>query len=175
LGFRIEPQRRREAEKSNLSKIILSEKPCFSDLLQRVETEESNLNKMDIEELNKYSGIVLDSSIEVHRILGPGLLESVYEICLAKELVLRGLKIKRQVTLPVIYKNEILSKEFCIDILIEDELIVEIKTVEKLLPIHEAQLLTYLKLTKNKLGLLINFNSVLLKDGFKRIILSETK
>lgn len=122
------------------------------------------------DELNIISGKILDSAIEVHRTLGPGLLESVYESCLVKELMLRNIKVKSQVPVPIIYKDEMLTKEFYLDILVEDEIIVELKTVEKLLPIHEAQLLTYLKLANKKLGILINFNEVLLKNGFKRML-----
>jgi len=101
---------------------------------------------MNREYLNKLSKIILDSSIEVHRNLGPGLLESVYEVCLCKELNLRNINLRRQVALPVEYKNEKLDADFRIDILIESEIIIELKAVEFLLPVHEAQLLTYLKL-----------------------------
>ena len=125
---------------------------------------------MNKEELNKLSKIILDSSIEVHRNLGPGLLESVYEICLDDELKSRNVEVKRQVNLPIIYKGKTLSKEFCIDMFVEGEIIIELKTVDHLLPIHEAQLLTYLKLADRKLGLLINFNEVLVKNGFKRLL-----
>lgn len=131
------------------------------------EAEKLRMNK---DELNKLSKIILDSSIEVHRNLGPGLLESVYEICLEDELKSRNVSVKRQVNLPIVYKGKILSKEFCIDMFVEDEIIVELKTVEHLLPIHEAQLLTYLKLADRKLGLLINFNEALVKNGFKRLL-----
>lgn len=123
---------------------------------------------MNREELNKLSKIILDLSIEVHRNLGPGLLESVYEICLCKELKLRDIKYQRQFVLPVIYKNETLDADFRIDILVEDEIIIELKAVEALLPVHEAQLITYLKLADKRLGLLINFNVPKLIDGFKR-------
>ena len=125
---------------------------------------------MNKDELNNLSKAILDSSIEVHRNLGPGLLESVYEICLEDELKSRNVSVKRQVNLPIVYKGKILSKEFCIDMFVEDEIIVELKTVEHLLPIHEAQLLTYLKLADRKLGLLINFNEALVKNGFKRLL-----
>src|SRR5262249_9771458 len=123
-----------------------------------------------IEDLNKITGTILDCSIEVHKQLGPGLLESVYEICLVKELISRGLRVQRQVLLPVVYKNESLDLDFRIDILVENEVIVELKAVEGLLPVHEAQLLTYLKLADKRVGLLINFNEALLKNGFKRMI-----
>jgi len=120
------------------------------------------------EHLNKLSKIILDSSIEVHRNLGPGLLESVYEVCLCKELNLRDINLQRQVSLPVEYKNEKLDADFRIDVLIENEIIIELKAVEFLLPVHEAQLLTYLKLADKRLGFLINFNVPKLVDGFKR-------
>ncbi|MFA4923394.1 MAG: GxxExxY protein [Ignavibacteriaceae bacterium] len=116
------------------------------------------------------SGIILDSSIEVHRNLGPGLLESVYEVCLCKELSSRGVKFQRQVSLPVTYKGELLDADFRIDVLVNDKIIVELKAVELLLPVHKAQLLTYLKLANKKLGLLINFNVPRLIDGFVRMI-----
>jgi GxxExxY protein len=125
---------------------------------------------MNNDELNDLSKKILDSSIEVHRNLGPGLLESVYEICLEDELKSRNVNVKRQVNLPITYKGKELTKEFYIDMFVEDEIIVELKTVEHLLPIHEAQLLTYLKLANRKLGLLINFNEVLVKNGFKRLL-----
>jgi len=120
------------------------------------------------EHLNKLSKIIPDSSIEVHRNLGPGLLESVYEVCLCKELNLRDINLQRQVSLPVEYKNEKLDADFRIDVLIENEIIIELKAVEFLLPVHEAQLLTYLKLADKRLGFLINFNVPKLVDGFKR-------
>lgn len=103
---------------------------------------------MNKEQINKLSGIILDSAIEVHRNLGPGLLESVYELCLSKELSIRGIEHKRQVQLPVNYKGERLDADFRIDILVEDEIIVELKAVEQMIPVYEAQLLTYLKLAK---------------------------
>jgi len=120
--------------------------------------------------LNKLSGIILDCSIEVHRNLGPGLLESVYEVCLCKELSLRGIKFQRQVSLPVNYKGEKLDADYRIDLLVENEIIVELKSVEQMIPVYEAQLLTYLKLPDKKLGLLINFNVPRLVDGFKRML-----
>lgn len=98
---------------------------------------------MRTEEINNLSGQILDAAIEVHRNLGPGLLESVYEICLAEELTERNIKVERQVNLPIKYKGKILSKEFFIDLLVENEIIIELKTVDKILPVHEAQLLTY--------------------------------
>ena len=104
----------------------------------------------------------------MHRELGPGLLESVYEICLVKELKQRGLLVRQQVLVPVVYKNEKLDKEFFIDVLVENEIVVELKAVEVLLPVHEVQLVTYLKLADKRLGLLLNFNIPVLKDGIRR-------
>lgn len=123
-----------------------------------------------VNKLNFISGAVLDASIEVHKNLGPGLLESVYELCLLKELKKRNINAVRQLELPIIYKGEVIDKNFCIDILAENEVIIELKTVEKIMPIHKAQIMTYLKLSDKKLGLLINFNVPLLKDGFERVL-----
>ncbi|MBA4407439.1 GxxExxY protein [bacterium] len=125
---------------------------------------------MNKENLNQISGIILDSAIEVHKQLGPGLLESVYEICLFKELRSRNLFVERQVQVPVIYKGENLEADFRIDLLVEKEIVIELKAVEIILPVHHAQLLTYLKLADKRLGLLINFNVPKLVDGFKRMI-----
>ena len=125
---------------------------------------EMNANK----NLNELSSQVIACAIEVHKALGPGLLESVYEVCLAKELISQGLFIQRQIMLPVIYKNEQLKLDFRIDVLVEREIILELKAVEAILPVHEAQLITYLKLANKRLGLLINFNQPSLKDGIRR-------
>ena len=108
---------------------------------------------MEKDRLNYVSGQILDAAIEVHKNLGPGLLESVYEICLLEELSNKGIRVQRQVVLPITYKGKVLSKEFCIDLFVESEIIIELKTVDKLLPIHEAQILTYLKLTNKMLKL----------------------
>ncbi|MCK6623026.1 MAG: GxxExxY protein [Calditrichaceae bacterium] len=125
---------------------------------------------MNKEDRNRLSGIVLDASIEVHKQLGPGLLESVYEACLCKELDLRNINYKRQLSLPVNYKGFEINLDYRIDILVDNEIIVELKAAETLLPVHHAQLLTYLKLTDKRLGLLINFNVPRLVDGFKRVV-----
>jgi len=111
---------------------------------------------------------ILDAAYEVHTQLGPGLLESVYEICLVEELENRGLKAKNQVALPVVYKGKKLNKDFFIDILVEDVIVIELKAVEFLLSIHEVQTLTYMKLADKRLGFLINFNVPHLKEGIKR-------
>ncbi len=107
----------------------------------------------------------------MHRQLGPGLLESIYESCLCYELDQAGLKYARQVHLPVSYKGLKLDEGLRIDVLVEDRLVIELKTIEKILPVHEAQLLTYMKLGKYPVGLLINFNVPVLKEGIKRFVL----
>ena len=114
---------------------------------------------------------VIGLAIEVHRQLGPGLLESAYEECLCFELGQAGLGYSRQVPLPVIYKDVRLDCGYRIDIVIEHALVVEIKAIERILPVHEAQILTYLRLSCCRIGLLLNFNSVLLKNGLKRFVL----
>ena len=115
--------------------------------------------------------IVVDAAFKVNTTLGPGLLENVYEVCLEHELTKRGLITERQVSLPVINDGENLDADLRLDWLVEDCLVVELKAVETLLPVHKAQLLTYLKLSAHRLGLLINFNVPLIKDGIKRIAL----
>jgi GxxExxY protein len=119
---------------------------------------------------NEISAIVLDASIAVHRALGPGLLESAYEECLHYELKQRGMKVQRQFTIPLVYREVHLDFAYRCDLLVDDKVIIEIKAVEQLDNIHMAQLLTYLKMTDLKLGLLINFNVELLKNGYKRVV-----
>ena len=114
---------------------------------------------------------MVDAAFAVHSRLGPGLLESVYEVCLAHELKKRGLKVERQVTLPVVYDEVRLEAGLRIDLLVGDCVLVELKAVEALLPVHKAQVLTYLKLTGFRLGLLINFNVPLIRDGVTRVAL----
>ena len=123
---------------------------------------------MNPEDLNPLTSIIIGAAIEVHRQLGPGLLESAYEACLLHELRKRGLKAFAQVAQPVTYDTVQLDVGYRLDILVEDSVILELKSVEKLIPLHEAQLLTYLKLSGKKIGLLMNFNVVLLKDGIRR-------
>jgi len=117
------------------------------------------------------SNQVIGLAIEVHKNLGPGLLESVYEQCLSYELQINNIQHQCQVEVPVIYKGHQLSQNYRIDLLIENQLIIELKAVEKLQGIHQAQLLTYMKLTQMKTGLLINFNESILKNGIKRFVL----
>lgn len=114
---------------------------------------------------------IIGAAIEVHKELGPGLLENVYSECLSYELYRNNLNFKREVDLPVKYKDKIMDCKYRLDFIIEDKVIIELKSVESLLKIHEAQLITYLKLSNIKLGLLINFNTDFLKNGIKRIIL----
>ncbi len=124
------------------------------------------------DELDRLARAVVDSAFAVHSQLGPGLLEGVYEVCLAHELTKRGLRVERQVALPVLYDGVKIEAGLRLDLIVEAKLIVEIKAVEAFHPVHKAQVLTYLKLTNRALTLLINFNVPLIKDGIKRIILS---
>ena len=112
---------------------------------------------------------ILDAAFQVHRELGPGLLESIYEACLCDELSQTGIKFERQLALPVQYKGRSLDAGLRLDLFVAGVVIVEIKAVEKVLPVHKAQLMTYLKLTNVRLGLLLNFNQALLKDGIHRV------
>ena len=122
------------------------------------------------EELDHLSRIVFDASVAVHREMGPGLLESVYQMCLAKEFQLRGIQLQPFVPIPLIYKGRKLNKDYVIDILIEDDIVLELKAIEGILPVHEAQIISYLKLAEKRLGFLINFNVPLLISGFKRFV-----
>jgi GxxExxY protein len=133
-------------------------------------TENSEMKNLSAEELNKITEAIIGAAIEVHRALGPGLLESAYVACLVYELIQRGYKVLQQVPLPLIYKDVKLDCGYRLDLLINDVVIVEVKSVERLEPIHEAQLLSYLRLADCKVGLLINFNVKLLKYGVKRLI-----
>jgi GxxExxY protein len=121
-------------------------------------------------EVDQLASVVVDAGLKVHRTLGPGLLESVYENCLDRELELRGVASRRQVGLPIVYEGMTLEAGYRLDLLVEDAIIVEVKAVEALSRLHEAQVLTYLRLSKKRLGLLMNFNVVLFKDGVKRLI-----
>jgi len=120
-------------------------------------------------EINEITGQIIDAALKVHTALGPGLLESAYEACLAHELTKRGLKVDQQKELPVLYDGLKLDVGYRIDLLVEDSVIVELKATHELAPVHDAQLLSYLKLSDLQVGLLINFNVVRLKNGIKRI------
>ena len=126
--------------------------------------------KNSLEEYNQLTYDIIECCIEVHKELGPGLLESIYEECLESVLVENGLKVQRQVEVPLFFKGKKLNKGFILYMLINDSVILELKSVETILPIHEAQLVSYLKLSKSQLGLLVNFNSKYLKDGVRRRI-----
>ena len=122
------------------------------------------------ERLDRITSTIINSAIKVHRALGPGLLESAYEACLAFELLEYGAKIERQKPLPVVYKDVKLDCGYRLDILVEDSVIIEIKVVDHIVPIHKAQLLSYLRLSQCKVGLLINFNVKVLKNGIVRMV-----
>ncbi|NLJ43975.1 MAG: GxxExxY protein [Bacteroidales bacterium] len=121
-------------------------------------------------EYERLSHEILDSSLSVHKEMGPGLLESVYQYCLVHELRSRNVFVQEQVSVPLFYKNQILDKDFRLDLLVAEEIIIEIKAVEVILPVHEAQIISYLKLADKRLGFLINFNVPLLKSGFRRFV-----
>ena len=127
------------------------------------------IQELEAEDL--LTGQIIGAAIEVHRALGPGLLESAYEECLCLELGLRGLNFRRQVAIPIEYKGIKLDCAYAADLIVNDEVILELKAVEKILAIHEAQLLTYMKLLRMKKGLLINFNTAVLKHGIRRRVL----
>ena len=122
------------------------------------------------EYLDQLSYIVLGAAISVHKEMGPGLLEAVYQFCMTEELRSRGITIAQSVPVPLCYKGEPLNKDYVIDLLVENEIIIELKAVEGILPVHEAQILSYLKLANKKLGFLINFNVPVIKTGFKRFV-----
>ncbi len=126
--------------------------------------------RMLLPDYNLLSHQIIQCAIEVHKQLGPGLMESVYDVCLFDEMRNKGLYVERQKVLPVTYKGYSLNKDFVIDHLVENAIILELKSLEVILPVHEAQLVTYLKLSEMKLGLLINFNVLFLKDGIRRKI-----
>lgn len=125
---------------------------------------------MEKENYERIAREIFFGSLEVHKAMGPGLLESVYELCLMKELELRGLVVESQVAIPLVFKGYVLSKEYRIDILVEQVIIIELKATESLMPIHEAQIISYLKLANKKMGFLINFNVPMLKSGFRRFV-----
>jgi GxxExxY protein len=124
-------------------------------------------------DLNATSSRIIDAAMKVHSALGCGLLESVYEACLAHELASRGLGVRRQVAMPIRYEGIELDSGYRLDLLVEDAIVVEVKAVERMLPLYRAQLLTYLKLGGYELGLLLNFNTVHLRDGMNRVANSK--
>ncbi len=130
----------------------------------------SNRCVSDAVRLNHLSSIILDAAITVHKEMGPGLLEGVYQHCMVKELRTRNLNVTMMVPISLCYKGESLNKDYVIDILVEDEIVLELKAVDGILRVHEAQIISYLKLADKRLGFLINFNVPLLKQGFKRYV-----
>ncbi|TNF40201.1 MAG: GxxExxY protein [Bacteroidetes bacterium] len=120
---------------------------------------------------NELSKLIIGKAIEIHKVLGPGLLESAYKECLHYELISSGLKVEREKPLPIVYKDIKLDQGYRIDLLVENKVVIELKTVDAFTDVHTAQVLTYLKFGHFKLGLLINFNVILLKDGLKRFIM----
>jgi GxxExxY protein len=125
---------------------------------------------MDADALNRLSSRIIEAAIEIHSTLGPGLLESAYRTCMIYELHERGLSVVAEQIVPVYYKKLVLDTAYRLDLLVEDEVIVELKSVEAVMPVHHAQLLSYLRLTDKRLGLLINFNVPMLVGGVRRIV-----
>jgi GxxExxY protein len=122
------------------------------------------------DELNNLSGKIIEYAIKVHGSFGPGMLEGAYEICLMHELVSNRFKVQSQLTLPIMYDGVKLDAGYRIDLLVEESIIVELKAIDRLMPVHEAQLLSYLRMSDLRLGLLINFNVRLLRDGIRRVV-----
>ena len=120
---------------------------------------------------HELTGLIIGAAIEVHRELGPGLLESVYQTCLVMELKELGLDVKTEIAMPVVYKGMELNQGYRIDVLVEDEVVIELKTVDRLTDVHTAQILTYMRLGEHPIGLLINFKVKLLKNGIKRFVI----
>ena len=137
--------------------------------------EEENAENAEGKLFWDLSGAIISASIEVHQVLGAGLLEGMYEAALFHELRLRGIAVQRQLEVPVFYKGVSLTQALRLDLLVEDAIVVELKSVEVVLPVHKAQLLSYLRLTKCELGLLINFNTPQLKSGVHRVVNSHPK
>jgi len=119
---------------------------------------------------NEIARIVVDTCYQIHTKLGPGLLESVYEVVLAHDLTRRGLRVARQVSMPIVWEGIAFDEGFRADVIVDDKVIVELKSVEKIQPVHSKQLLTYLRLSDTRLGLLVNFGEAFIKDGIKRVV-----
>jgi GxxExxY protein len=146
-------------------------RPIFTTEAPRAQRRKPSKREAMEAESDPLTGVVIGAAIEVHRMMGPGLLETVYQRCLCHELELRGIEHQSMVKLPVQYKGLALGDQLVVDVIVENRLILELKSVERVLGVHEAQLLTYLKLSGIKLGLLMNFNVKYLKDGITRRIL----
>jgi iron complex transport system substrate-binding protein len=121
-------------------------------------------------DVERMATVAVDAAFAVHSEFGPGLLESAYEACFARELELRGINYQRQLAVPLNYKGKLIEVGFRADVVIEGKLVIELKAVEQVIPVHKAQVITYLKILKLPLGLLINFNEVLIKDGIQRVL-----
>src|ERR1700751_2652701 len=132
-----------------------------------IEEKNKVLTRIELDNLSKE---IVDACLTVHKLMGPGLLESVYELCLLKEFELRNISAISQKVIPLTYKKFELSKDYKIDLLVENEIVLELKSVEEILPVHEAQLISYLKLADKRLGFLLNFNVSLMKNGIKRFV-----
>lgn len=130
--------------------------------------------KMINERTEEIAKIIVNSSFKVHRELGPGLLERVYEVCLAYEINKAGLEVKSQIDVPIVYDGVVLKEKLRLDLMVENSVIIEVKAVELINPVWQAQIISYLKLTNNQLGFLINFNVPLIKNGIKRFINTKT-
>jgi GxxExxY protein len=137
---------------------------------EAAETVRAEVAERDRETLNAISGQIVDAAMRVHTVLGPGLLEGAYEVCLAHELRKRGLRVETQVPLPVSYDGVRVDLGYRLDLLVENEVVVELKAIETVLPVHKAQLLSYLRLGGKRLGLLINFHVGRLRDGITRLV-----
>jgi GxxExxY protein len=138
--------------------------------LKHEDHEESQEHEGVSVELERLASIIVDAGLKVHRTLGPGLLESVYENCLARELELRGVAVRRQVILPIVYEGMTLEAGYRLDLLVENAIIVEAKVVEALTRLHEAQVLTYLRLSGKRMAFLMNFNVLMFKQGLRRFV-----
>ena len=149
-----------------------AEVQCFKLLkIKRVVSHREHRDTESIMQLNYLSSKIIQAAINVHKELGPGLLESVYQVCMIIEFKYMGITVKSEVPLPIFYRGQRVHKEgFRLDLLVENTIIIELKSVEKVQDVHKKQLLTYLRLAKKPLGLLINFNQAMLKDGITRII-----
>lgn len=137
---------------------------------EAAETSRAEVAEKSRESLNAISGQIVDAAMRVHTVLGPGLLESAYEGCLAHELQKRGLRVETQFPLPVTYEGVRVDLGYRLDLLVENEIVVELKAIETVLPVHKAQLLSYLRLGGKRVGLLINFHVVRLREGSTRIV-----
>ncbi|MGE0405580.1 MAG: GxxExxY protein [Candidatus Korobacteraceae bacterium] len=135
--------------------------------------EQNSVSCRSNERPYEVSKIVIDAALKVHTVLGPGLLESTYETCLAQELTTRGCRVERQLPVPIIYEGFKLEAGYRLDLLVDDRVIVEVKSVDALAPVHKAQVLSYLRPSGKSLGLLINFNVVHLRDGIKRFVMGD--